>query len=83
MTTNIWKVVAAIFVLILLLAGVKALQIVKMVRTKPPMPVETVTSAVVQVADWAPVFSSVGNISPIQGTTVSTELGGIVSEIHF
>ena len=82
-TKSVWKAIAALVGLFLVIAGVKALQIVKMVGTKPPMPVETVTSAVVQEADWPQVLSSVGTISPVQGTTVSTELGGTVSEIAF
>lgn len=82
-TKNIWKAIAALVGLFLVLAGVKALQIVKMVGTKPPMPLETVSSAVVREADWAPVLSSVGTISPVQGATVATELGGTVSEVGF
>ncbi|PYI88708.1 MAG: efflux transporter periplasmic adaptor subunit, partial [Verrucomicrobia bacterium] len=66
-----------------LLAGVKALQIAKMVSTKPPIPVATVTSAVVKEEDWAPTLSAVGSVSPVQGAVVSTELGGTVSEIGF
>ena len=82
-TKNIWKAIAAVVGLFLLVAGVKVLQVVKMVRTKPPMPLETVTSTVVEEADWAPVLSSVGSISPVQGATVATELGGTVSEVAF
>src|ERR1700738_4232732 len=69
--------------LVLILAGIKALQIVKMVSSKPPMPVETVTSAQVKEEDWAPVLSSVGSVSAVQGAIVSAELGGTVSEVGF
>ena len=48
-----------------------------------PMPVETVTSAVVKEENWAPLLSSVGSISPVQGALVSAELGGVVSQIGF
>jgi membrane fusion protein (multidrug efflux system) len=54
-----------------------------MVATKPPMPVTTVTSAPVKEEDWAPVLSSVGSVSAIQGAVVSPELGGTVGEIMF
>jgi membrane fusion protein (multidrug efflux system) len=66
-----------------LLVAIKGLQIFTMVTTKPPMPVATVTSAVVQEEDWAPVLSAVGSISAVQGAVVSTELGGVVSQIAF
>ncbi|HEX7517241.1 MAG TPA: efflux RND transporter periplasmic adaptor subunit [Chthoniobacterales bacterium] len=82
-TRNVWKAIGALVAVFLIVAGIRALQIVKMVRTKPPIRLETVSSAVVQEADWAPVLSSVGTISPVQGATVATELGGIVSEVAF
>jgi membrane fusion protein, multidrug efflux system len=73
----------AVVGLFVLLAGVKALQIAKMVSTKPPMPIATVTSAVVKEEDWAPTLSAVGSISAVQGAIVATELAGVVSEIGF
>jgi membrane fusion protein (multidrug efflux system) len=82
-----WKMVLkaslAVMGLFLILAGIRVLQIVTMVRTPKPMPVETVTSAVVEEEDWAPVLFSVGSVSAVQGAIVSTQLGGTVSEIRF
>jgi membrane fusion protein (multidrug efflux system) len=69
--------------LLLLLVLIKAMQIGKMMSMKPPMPVETVTSAVAKEEDWAPALSSVGTISAVQGAVVATELGGTVSEVGF
>ncbi|MEP6603582.1 MAG: efflux RND transporter periplasmic adaptor subunit [Spartobacteria bacterium] len=77
------KAALAVVALFLVVAGIKVLQIVKMVSSKPPMPVETVTSAPVKETDWAPILSSVGSISAIQGAVVSTEMGGTVKEIGF
>src|SRR5438874_9971643 len=77
------KALSAVGVLFLIIFGIKALQIVKMATTKQPMPVATVTSAPVKEEDWAPVLSAVGSVSAVQGATVSTELGGTVSEIMF
>jgi len=75
--------ILAVVGLFILLAGVKALQIAKMVSTKPPMPVATVASAPVREDDWSPVLSAVGSVSPVQGAVVSTELGGIVGQVVF
>src|SRR5438045_7595619 len=69
--------------IVLIIGGVKFLQIRKMMASKPPMPVETVSSAEVKEVDWAPILSSVGSISATQGATVATELGGTVTEIGF
>ena len=46
-------------------------------------PPETVTSAVVKEEDWAPLLSSVGSVSPVQGAMISAELPGVVAEIGF
>jgi membrane fusion protein (multidrug efflux system) len=69
--------------LLLLLVLIKAMQIGKMMSSKMPMPVETVTSAMAKEEDWAPALSSVGTISAVQGAIVATELGGTVSEVGF
>jgi membrane fusion protein (multidrug efflux system) len=75
--------VFAVLSLFFALADLKGFQFYKMTSMKPPMPVETVTSAVAKEEDWAPVLSSVGSVSAVQGAVVSTELGGMVSEIGF
>jgi len=86
MRSNFGKIGVAIgglIALVIVLVGIKALQIVKMVRTPQPMPVATVTSAVVKEEDWAPTLSAVGSISAVQGAVVSAELGGVVSQVAF
>lgn len=79
---------AAVFVLLalfLLLIDVKALQIRAMgtMAAKMAPPSTTVSSVVVKEEDWAPILSSVGSISAVQGAVVSAELAGTVSEINF
>ena len=77
------KALLAVGALVLVICGIKAMQIVKMATTKAPMPVATVTSAPVKEEDWAPMLSAVGAVSAVQGAMVSTELAGTVSEIMF
>ncbi len=79
----IWIAVWILGGIFLFVVSIKALQIVTMVRAPQPAQVETVTSAVVKEEDWAPVLSSVGSISAVQGAVVSAELAGVVSEIDF
>src|SRR5438876_2001637 len=86
MRTKRGAVVAAIggvLALVVLLAGIKAMQIGKMMRSPQMMPATTVTSAEVKEEDWAPTLSSVGSVSAVQGAVISAELAGIVSEISF
>ena len=79
----IFKAVLAVVGLFLILAGIKVMQIRTMMSSKPPMPVETVTSATVKEEDWAPTLNSVGSVSAVQGAMVSTELPGVVAKIGF
>ena len=75
--------IVGLVALVLVLAGIKALQIGKMMSMPKTLPPTTVTSATVKEEDWAPILSSVASISPVQGAIVSTELGGVVTEINF
>src|SRR5258707_15850531 len=75
--------IGGLIALVIVLVGIKAVQIVKMARTPEPTPVATVTSAVVKEEDWAPTLSAVGSISAVQGAVVSAELGGVVSQVAF
>ena len=78
-----WIAIAAVVGLAALLILIKGLQIFTMISAKQPIPVETVTSAVVKEEDWAPILSAVGSISAVQGAVVSAELGGVVSQVAF
>src|SRR5438876_1272483 len=75
--------VFAVLFLIFALADIRLLQFHKMGSAPMMMPATTVTSAVVKEEDWAPMLSSVGSISPVQGALVSAELAGVVSTIGF
>src|SRR5260370_8950865 len=62
---------------------IKGLQIFTMISAKGPGPVESAASGGVKEEDWAPRWWGVGSVSAVQGAVVSTELGGMVSEIGF
>jgi membrane fusion protein (multidrug efflux system) len=79
-----WGVaIGLILAIVIIVVGIKVMQIRKMMKTPMVMPPTAVSSTVVKQEDWAPVLSSVGSISAVQGAVVSTELGGIVSEVKF
>src|SRR4030095_4460445 len=75
--------VGGLIALIIIVVGVKALQIGKMMSTPMVMPPTAVSSATVKEEDWAPTLSAVGSISAVQGAVVSSELAGVVSQIAF
>jgi len=82
---KMWIAIAGVVGLAILLIFIKGLQIFTMISAAKKMtpPPETVTSAIVQEEDWAPVLSAVGSISPVQGAIISSELPGIVAEVAF
>jgi membrane fusion protein (multidrug efflux system) len=84
-TKSVWKVVAALIGLFVLIAGIKAWQIMTMISAGKKMvpPPTTVTSVDVKQADWQPTRTAVGSISPVQGAMISAELAGTVAEINY
>ena len=64
--------VGGLIALIIVIVGIKGLQIGKMMSTPNVMPPTTVSSATVKEEDWAPVLSAVGSISAVQGAVVSS-----------
>ena len=80
---TVFATVCAILSLVCLLGAIKFGQFNKLMSMPQTMPPTTVSSAVVKAEDWAPVLSAVGSISAVQGAVVSSELGGVVSQIAF
>jgi membrane fusion protein (multidrug efflux system) len=84
-TKAVWKVMAALVGIFLIIAGIKVLQMWTMISAGKKMvpPPTTVTSAEVTKGDWRPMLTAVGSISPVQGAMISAELAGTVAEINF
>ena len=79
----VFKVVAGLLAAFLIIGGIKAMQIMKLVNMKMVEPPATVTSARVERANWQPLLTAVGSVSAVQGATISAELAGTVAEIGF
>jgi membrane fusion protein (multidrug efflux system) len=81
----VFKVILALVVLFLVIAGIKVLQFVAMISAGKKMvpPPTTVTSAEAKKADWQPMLTAIGSVSPVQGAMISAELAGTVTEINF
>ncbi|OIO71173.1 MAG: efflux transporter periplasmic adaptor subunit [Zetaproteobacteria bacterium CG12_big_fil_rev_8_21_14_0_65_55_1124] len=47
------------------------------------MPPQTVSTMLAEEQSWQPTIESVGSLSAVRGADLSTEVPGIVSEIHF
>ncbi|MEZ4600085.1 MAG: efflux RND transporter periplasmic adaptor subunit [Syntrophotaleaceae bacterium] len=85
MTKRILAVVLGLLLLIGILAGIKFLQIRKMIAQQAGFvpPAETVTVAEVKSADWETLLTAVGSVEAVQGVTVAAELPGKVDRIAF
>src|SRR6266513_625443 len=77
------KAIGGLILLVVVLLGIKVMQIGKMMSTPMVMPATTVTSAVVKEEDWAPTLTAVGSVSAVQGAILSTDLAGTVAEVKF
>lgn len=65
------------------LAGLKAMQIRKMIAQPFVMMPETIASAIATNQPWQLTLSAIGSVAPVQGVTLATELAGVVKEIAF
>jgi len=85
MKRKIFTAIAIVFAVFLALAGVKALQIHKMIAFGAAFvpPPETVAAATVSEEKWQDSMTAIGSITAEQGVTVSPEIAGTVSEIDF
>ncbi len=82
------KIAVALLIVVVVvagLAGVKALQISKLIGAANSfaVPPETISSAVAAEQKWPDSLTAVGSISAAQGVTVASEVAGTVTEIDF
>lgn len=82
------RVILTVLALIALagaLAGIKALQIGRMIDAGAHFapPAETVTAAEVRAETWESVLTSVGSLAAVQGVTVAAEIPGKVVQLNF
>lgn len=84
-TKQVVVVVAGLVVVVGVLAGVKASQIVTMVRAGESFvpPPEAVASARVEAAQWEAAQAAIGSLVAVRGVTLGAELPGRVREIAF
>jgi membrane fusion protein (multidrug efflux system) len=80
-----WVTVLGLVAAVVLLAGIKAGQIVTMVKAgeKFSIPPAAVSSAKVEPVEWASTRPAVASLVAVHGVTLSAELPGLVREIAF
>ena len=77
--------VGAVVVLIVLIAGIKALSIYRMIQQAKAAgaPAQTVTAMKATYSDWQPEISAVGSVRAVRGVDITTEVTGLVRSVDF
>lgn len=75
----------AVVVLIVAIAGIKAILIMRMIAQAKAngAPAQTVTAATAAYSDWQPEISAVGSVRAMRGVDVTTEVTGLVRSVDF
>ena len=85
MKKRMFIMLAAVVAFILLVGGVKALQIKKAMAQgasyQPPP--EAVTTVVARQEEWTTTLNAIGSVAAVNGVTVSADLPGVVAQIAF
>jgi membrane fusion protein, multidrug efflux system len=85
MKKKIFIAIVIVVTILVVLAGVKVLQIRSMIafgKTFVPPP-ETISSAVAHEEKWQDTLTAVGSVNAAQGVTLASEVAGTVTEIDF
>ncbi len=83
MTKRMLIMIGGILLLVLILGGGFALHIKKLIAAAPKPGPSTITATKVAALEWQPVLSAVGSVTPVRGVDVTSEIAGLVREIHF
>ena len=83
MTKRMLIMIGGVLVLLALLVGGFILHIQKVIASQPKPAPQTVTATKVGSTDWQPTLAAVGSVTPVRGVDVTTEIAGLVREIHF
>lgn len=85
MAKRVILTIVGLMIIIGVLAGIKALQIRRMIDNEAAfvVPPETVTTAVVRAESWESLLTAVGSLEAVQGVIVAAELPGKVVQVAF
>jgi membrane fusion protein (multidrug efflux system) len=82
-TKRMFIMLGAVLVLIIVLAGLYALHIMKLIASIPKPQPQVVSSAVARLQDWQPQLKAVGSLVAVRGVDLSSEVAGLVRQVNF
>lgn len=75
--------IGCVLLLVAALALGKFLQIRALIAAVPKPGAQTVSTVEVQKMQWQSQFAAVGTLNPVRGADLSTEVAGLVRNVHF
>src|ERR1700739_2691084 len=83
MTKRMFIMLGCVLLLVAVLAGLWIMNLMKMLAGMPKPAPQVLTPMKVESVDWQPQLSAVGSITPVRGVDVTTEIAGLVRDVHF
>ncbi len=83
MTKRMLIMLGGVLLILVALAFGFYLHIQKLIAAAPKPAPQTVTAIKVGAQDWQPALAAVGSVVPVRGVDVTSEIAGLVREIHF
>lgn len=82
-TKRMFIMLLCVVLLIAVLALGKFLQIRKLIASMPKPGAQVVTAMKAEMLEWQPQINAVGTLNPVRGVDVTTEVAGLVRNLHF
>ncbi|HEY8024353.1 MAG TPA: efflux RND transporter periplasmic adaptor subunit [Burkholderiaceae bacterium] len=83
MTKRMFIMLGFVLLIVVVLGGLFAMNLMKMFASFPKPAPQTITAMKVESLEWQPQLSAVGSVAPVRGVDVTTEIAGLVREVHF
>jgi membrane fusion protein (multidrug efflux system) len=71
-----------VLLLIAVIAGIKVLLVVRMIRSMPKPPPSTVSTVIASEQPWQPALDAVGTLRAANGADLATEVAGLVTAVN-
>jgi membrane fusion protein (multidrug efflux system) len=81
-TKRMFLMVGGVLLLIAVIAGIKVLLVVRMIRSMPKPPPSTVSTAIASEQPWQPALDAVGTLRAANGADLATEVAGLVTAVN-
>jgi membrane fusion protein (multidrug efflux system) len=79
---RMFVMIGLVLLLIVVIAGVKALTIYKMVSGMKPPPPATVSTIKAAYAEWQPALTAIGSLRAARGADLALDVAGLVTKVN-